>query len=547
MVSSKYIPASLLTCLVLTTQSVDLHAGAYIFSGESYGVDVIAHPTTYTGSGGNIVVRVCIDPSSPNATDMEIPIQNNINIYNTLEPTLQNLELNSNNNVPTNTIDLESVSLHEIGHCLGLAHVNAASESGLPNPDIESTKATDGANNVFDVSAGTDGIVGSSDDVRGDDVNLHWFRISNNDPFTIDSVIDESTYSVDVSDLPSGHNFATNGARSVSPLLGHGANTEAVMQQGTYLDEAQRTLTHDDIATLLYAASGTDESAGTSDDYTFTLEYGGISTTNCDISVSITNTTGLAFCSVSGSYVGLPANHHIRVTNAFIEFGSSYNWFFNTDTVNQAPVLSAIGDQNIVEDQVLNLNLSASDLDNDTITYSSTGLPSFVVLTDNGDDTATLDIMPTIGDAGIYPVTIKVTDNGLPNLSHEELINITIEALDSDADGLTDYDEIYIYLTEPDNPDSDNDGFDDGTEISYNSDPNDLNSWPNFADGDLAPLGDPDGLINVADLLIMHRIAISELTPTALEFAHGDMYPAGTPDGVINVSDLLLLQQLVIQ
>ena len=112
MLSSKYIPVSLLTCLVLTTQSIDLHAGAYIFSGESLGVDVITHPTTYTGSGGNIVVRVCIDPSSPNATDMEIPIQNNINIYNKLEPTLQNLKLNSNNNVPTNTIDLESVSLH---------------------------------------------------------------------------------------------------------------------------------------------------------------------------------------------------------------------------------------------------------------------------------------------------------------------------------------------------------------------------------------------------------------------------------------------------
>ena len=155
--------------------------------------------------------------------------------------------------------------------------------------------------------------------------------------------------------------------------------------------------------------------------------------------------------------------------------------------------------------------------------------------------------MPAIGDAGIYPVTMKVTDDGLPNLSHDELINITIEPLDSDGDGLSNYDEIYTHLTDPSNPDSDNDGFDDGTEINYGSDPNDFNSWPDYADGDLAPLGNPDGLINAADLLIMQRIVLGQLIPTSLEFVHGDLYPASTPDGVIDVSDLLLLQHLVIQ
>ena len=68
-------------------------------------------------------------------------------------------------------------------------------------------------------------------------------------------------------------------------------------------------------------------------------------------------------------------------------------------------------------------------------------------------------------------------------------------------------------------------------------------SYPIYADGDLAPLGAPDGLINTADYLIGSRIVLDQVIPTDLEYAHGDIYPAGAPDGAINIQDLLLLQQ----
>lgn len=45
-------------------------------------------------------------------------------------------------------------------------------------------------------------------------------------------------------------------------------------------------------------------------------------------------------------------------------------------------------------------------------------------------------------------------------------------SLDSDFDGLTDQDEINIHKTDPNNPDSDNDGFDDKTEIDGGYNPN---------------------------------------------------------------------------
>jgi len=66
-------------------------------------------------------------------------------------------------------------------------------------------------------------------------------------------------------------------------------------------------------------------------------------------------------------------------------------------------------------------------------------------------------------------------------------------------------------------------------------------------DGDVAPLGAPDGIVNAADYQVMLMLVLGALSATELEFYHGDMYPAGAPDGVLNGADLVLLSKLVIQ
>jgi len=312
---------------LLAALPVPAGAGAFLFAGETYGIDLITHPIGYTGSGGTLTVRVCLDTTDPTTASLvaqlERPVRNIIATYNRMTPTIGNLRTGI---IQNSQIDFESVALHELGHCLGAAHVNLASESGLSDPQANATKTTDGADNVFNTNAGGDGVYGSPDDTRGDDVNLHWFRQTNNNPFTLADTVDITTYARDTAQLPSGHEFAANGDRGVASTTWDIPSTETVMQQGTYYGEIQRTLGHDDVATLRLAEAGNDHVAGTADDYTVWLEY----TTNlgsCDIKLAFDINTGLAYCQVSGSLSGGNA----VLDSASMHFNPNYAWFFDTD------------------------------------------------------------------------------------------------------------------------------------------------------------------------------------------------------------------------
>ncbi len=321
-----FLAASTLFTAFALTSSSSATAGAFIFAGSANGEDIITHPRGYNGEGGKLDVKVCIVPNTPNTSDMEQPVKNAIAYWNKRQPTTSNLR-----NLPAGTskLDFESIFVHELGHCVGLAHPNLANESGLKDPNRNYTKSTRGDNFQYDIAPGEDGIIGSRDDIRGDDKNLHWFRLDNNNPFSIANVIDTTTYARDSSQLPNGDLFAVNGDHAVSAQY-NSSNSEAIMQQGAAYNEIQRTLLHDDVATLRLAMSGRDEHAGTSDDYSLNLVYGGISSDeNCKINVRLADQIGLAFCRTTVAAV--PADKHILPAATDIFLGQKYSWHFNKD------------------------------------------------------------------------------------------------------------------------------------------------------------------------------------------------------------------------
>src|SRR5881394_1373135 len=66
-----------------------------------------------------------------------------------------------------------------------------------------------------------------------------------------------------------------------------------------------------------------------------------------------------------------------------------------------------------------------------------------------------------------FAQTASLTPPSLLAPSMEEL-----KQADVDKDGLSDYDEIYIYNTDPANADTDGDGYTDGQEANFGYDPN---------------------------------------------------------------------------
>lgn len=288
------------------------HAGRFIFGDTTY-------PIGYTGEGKTLDIKVCLAPGTP--SQVERPLRNAIARWNRLRPASTNIR---DAILPNNKIDFESVALHELGHCIGLGHPNVG--SAVSGAAVGATAASKGSNNRYDLDPGFDGNYGTDDDVRGDDVNLHLFNRSNNNPFTLPPVIDGTTYSRDLAQLPSGDLFPVNARRGISAQF-KSPNSEAVMQHDIYPGQVIRSIGQDDVATVRYAMAGIDETQGTADDYRINLTYGGVNN-DCDITLSYDNAeTAAASCVVSGQRRN--GNRPVYLNKGSLYFNDEVDWFYN--------------------------------------------------------------------------------------------------------------------------------------------------------------------------------------------------------------------------
>lgn len=134
--------AVLILMLFLAAASAHVSAGAYVFAGDTNGLDLITHPSNYDGTGGEVEVSVCIDPNAANASAMEIPVKNIVATLNAFVPRSPNLIFGNANNIPVGQFDFESLTLHEFGHCLSLSHPNQGNKTGVAGTNTDATQGT---------------------------------------------------------------------------------------------------------------------------------------------------------------------------------------------------------------------------------------------------------------------------------------------------------------------------------------------------------------------------------------------------------------------
>ncbi|EEF62143.1 putative Ig domain-containing protein [Pedosphaera parvula] len=176
---------------------------------------------------------------------------------------------------------------------------------------------------------------------------------------------------------------------------------------------------------LTFTASATDVDVGQT--LTFSLDAGA--------------PAGASINSASGAFTWTPTEAQGPSTNTITvrvtDNGSPALSDFETITVtvkevNTAPTLAVISDQTINEGSTLSLTASGSDSDvpANTLTYSlDPGAPTGMTI---NSSSGAITWTPTEAQGpNVYPITVRVTDNGSPSLFATQNFNVTVNEVNT--------------------------------------------------------------------------------------------------------------------
>jgi hypothetical protein len=182
-----------------------------------------------------------------------------------------------------------------------------------------------------------------------------------------------------------------------------------------------------------------------------------------------------------------------------------------------------------------NINWAAPDSDDD-------GIPD---VDDNCPDVTNIDQLNNDNDTQGDVCDADDDNDGLTDV-FEVSINTNPFLSDSDADSVNDFDEVNFDGSATYNPATDMNPLSQNTDDdAYLDGVDPIPLVFNQEDGDVAPYGSPNTIIDAGDLLVGMQLVLGIKETTDLEKAHLDLYPVGTPDGEITLPDYILLQQLV--
>ena len=91
---------------------------------------------------------------------------------------------------------------------------------------------------------------------------------------------------------------------------------------------------------------------------------------------------------------------------------TSRTFTIDVANVNRAPSVATILNQTLAAGATLSLPIVATDPDNDPMTLSVVGLPSFAKFVTDGNGAGHFAFAPTDDDRGNYTITVKVADDG---------------------------------------------------------------------------------------------------------------------------------------